>query len=194
MNALPDLQAFASQHGLSAIGVADMEALQAREPAAMASVPSGLSRGIALGVRLADAVLDELTDGPTPLYFHTYRQANYILDRAAFQLALAVQASGSRALPVPASQIIGGDGRRGLVSHRLIGHAAAIRRARRWTRPAGTAAAASKPAPRARSTNHRAIMTWTPASSNSTNSASGRTSASTSAASASAPAAGRIVC
>jgi epoxyqueuosine reductase len=126
MNALPDLQAFASQHGLSAIGVADMEALQAREPAAMASVPSGLSRGIALGVRLADAVLDELTDGPTPLYFHTYRQANYILDRAAFQLALTVQASGSRALPVPASQIIGGDGRRGLVSHRLIGHAAGL--------------------------------------------------------------------
>ena len=128
MNAdgLPDLDTFASEHGLASVGVADLEALRRREPEAMALAPAEFPRGIALGIRLPDAVLDEIDDRPTPLYFHAYRQANYALDRAAFELALLLQRAGFRALAVPASQITEPGGQRGLVSHRLIGHAAGL--------------------------------------------------------------------
>lgn len=123
---LPDLDAFAAEHGLESVGVANLDALRESEPAAMASAPEGFPRGIALGMRLPDAVVDAIAGQPTPLYFHAYRQANYVLDRAAFGLALLLQRAGHRALPVPASQIIEPDPRRGLVSHRLIAHAAGL--------------------------------------------------------------------
>ena len=128
MNAerLPDLDQFAEEHGLAAVGVADLDALRAKEPEAMASAPREFPRGIALGLRLPDTVLDQVEDRPTPLYFHMYRQANYALDRAAFRLALRLQRAGYRALPVPASQITEPGGRRGMVSHRLIGHQAGL--------------------------------------------------------------------
>ncbi len=130
---LPDLEAFASEHDLASIGVADLDALRAREPAAMSSAPAGFPRGVAFGVRLPDAAIDEIEDRPTPLYFHLYRQANFALDRAAFHLALRLQKAGYRALPVPASQLLDPAGRRGLASHRLIGHAAGLGRIGRPT-------------------------------------------------------------
>ncbi len=123
---LPDLDAFAAEHGLESVGVADLDALRENEPAAMASAPEGFPRGIALGMRLPDAVVDAIDDRPTPLYFHSYRQANYALDRAAFGLALLLQRSGHRALPVPASQVTEPGGKRGLASHRLIAYAAGL--------------------------------------------------------------------
>jgi epoxyqueuosine reductase QueG len=124
--ALPNLEAFASSRGLAAVGVADLDALREREPEAMAGAPARFPRGISLGIRLPDAVVERLEDRPTPLYFHVYRQANYALDRAAFDLALRLQEAGHAALPVPASQIVDSAGLRGLVSHRLLGQAAGV--------------------------------------------------------------------
>ena len=126
MKGLPDLERFAQQNELDTIGVADLGALRAREPDAMAEAPAEFTRGIAFGIRLADAVVDQIDDRPTSLYFHVYRQVNYSLDRAGMSLALALQRAGYRALPVPASQITRADGRRGLVSHRLIGYFAGL--------------------------------------------------------------------
>jgi len=123
---LPDLDAFAAEHGLESVGVADLDALRENEPAAMAPAPPDFPRGIALGLRLPDVVVDAIDDQPTPLYFHSYRQANYALDRAAFGLALLLQRAGHRALPVPASQVTEPGGKLGLASHRLIAYAAGL--------------------------------------------------------------------
>jgi len=123
---LPDLEEFVTTHGLAAVGVADLDALRRKEPDAMAQAPPEFPRGIALGIRLADAVVDQIEDRPTPLYFHLYRQANFALDRAAFVLALRLQRAGHRAIAVPASQITDPAGHRGMVSHRAIGHAAGL--------------------------------------------------------------------
>ena len=123
---LPDLEGFAEQQGVTAISVADLDALREKEPEAMASAPREFPRGIVLGLRLADATIDQIDDRPTLLYFHMYRQANFALDRAAFRLALRLQRAGCRAMAVPASQITDPDSRRGMVSHRLIGHAAGL--------------------------------------------------------------------
>jgi long-chain acyl-CoA synthetase len=61
-------------------------------------VPGDYSRAVVAGVRLEDAVLADIIDQPTPLYFHHYRQANYELDRLGFQMADRLQDAGFRAL------------------------------------------------------------------------------------------------
>jgi len=114
------LRQFALDRGAAVFGVADLERLRRRAPE-FEYRPQALPRALVLGVRLQDAVLEELVDRPTPLYFHHYRQANWWLDRLAFELASRVQSMGARALPLPASQVIARDPMRGHLSHRLLG-------------------------------------------------------------------------
>jgi epoxyqueuosine reductase len=82
--------------------------------------------GIAIGVRLADAVLEEIEDHPTLLYLHHYRQANYRLDRIAFDVAAIIQRAGGKAIPIAASQIVDWEGQRGHLSHKALAHAAGL--------------------------------------------------------------------
>lgn len=121
-----DLDKFAQRHGLGAIGATDIDKLRKQESEALKNVPAEFSCAIVIGVRLVDAVIDQIEDRPTPLYFHLYRQANFTLDRIAYRLALELQDTGYRSIAVPASQITEPGGRRGLVSHRLLGYAAGI--------------------------------------------------------------------
>jgi epoxyqueuosine reductase QueG len=83
-----------------------------------ADLPFALS----LGKRLNDAVLEDIEDRPTQLYFHHYRQMNFFLDRGAMLLADSIQRSGFRAMPIPASQVIDWKNQRAHLSHK---HAAA---------------------------------------------------------------------
>lgn len=84
------------------------------------------SFGIAVGVRLADAVLEGIEDRPTLLYLHHYRQANYVLDRIAFHLASLIQRAGGDAIPIAASQIVDWEQQRGHLSHKELGQAAGL--------------------------------------------------------------------
>jgi epoxyqueuosine reductase len=81
---------------------------------------------VSIGQRLSSAVLDDLQDGPTPLYFHHYRQLNLFLDRAAFLIASRIQDLGYEALPVAASQVIDWGRQRGHVSHKAIARLAGL--------------------------------------------------------------------
>ena len=82
--------------------------------------------GISLAVRLSDPILEEIQDRPTQLYFHHYRQANFFLDRIAFNLAQFIHQLGYRALPIPASQIIDWENQKGHLSHKKIALAAGL--------------------------------------------------------------------
>lgn len=82
--------------------------------------------GISLAVRLSDAVLEEIEDRPTQLYFHHYRQANFFLDRIVFGLVQYIQSLGYRALPIPASQIIDWEGQKGHLSHKKVAKEAGL--------------------------------------------------------------------
>jgi epoxyqueuosine reductase len=82
--------------------------------------------GIAIGVRLADAVLEAIEDHPTLLYLHHYRQANYHLDRLAFAMTTLIQRAGGNAIPIAASQIVDWEGQRGHLSHKALAHAAGL--------------------------------------------------------------------
>jgi epoxyqueuosine reductase QueG len=117
--------------GVTVWGVADLDFVRkaAKNLESVLAFPSGkYNRAVVMGIRLADDVLEGITDRPTPLYFHHYRQANYFLDRAAFDVALLLQNAHYSALAVPASQVISKDPMRGLVCHRTLGWAAGLGR------------------------------------------------------------------
>jgi len=115
----------AAELGFSFFGVADVR--EARAGFLLGDTLRGsFPFGIALGRRLLDAVLEDIRDAPTPLYFHHYRQVNAFLDRGALLLASFIQDLGHRALPVAASQIIDWEGQRGHVSHKTVGRLAGL--------------------------------------------------------------------
>jgi epoxyqueuosine reductase len=116
---------FALDQGLSLFGVADITGI--REEFSLArELREQFDWGISLGKRLLDAVLEDIEDRPTRLYFHHYRQLNFFLDRAAFLLSCYIQESGFQALPIPASQIIDWDRQRAHLSHKKVGYLAGL--------------------------------------------------------------------
>jgi epoxyqueuosine reductase len=119
------LMGFALDQGLSLFGVADVVGI--REEFSLAKkLREKFDWGISLGKRLLDAVLEDIEDRPTRLYFHHYRQLNFFLDRAAFLLSSYIQESGFQALPIPASQIIDGERQRAHLSHKKVGYLAGL--------------------------------------------------------------------
>ena len=123
---MANLMRLAEEHDIAALGVADAEALARDIPGLFGSLPRAFPRAVVIGLRLIDAVLDDIGDRPTPLYFHMYRQANFALDRAAFAVATLLQNNGYEALPVAASQTITRHPMKGHISHKLLGRAAGI--------------------------------------------------------------------
>jgi hypothetical protein len=70
------LVGFAMDQGLSLFGVADVAGI--REEFTLAGkLKEKFDWGISLGKRLIDAVLEDIKDRPTPLYFHHYRQLSW---------------------------------------------------------------------------------------------------------------------
>jgi len=149
------LMGFALDQGLSLFGVADVAGIR-EEFSLEGKLREKFDWGISLGKRLLDAVLEEIKDRPTRLYFHHYRQLNFFLDRAAFLLSSYIQdrptrlyfhhyrqlnffldraafllssyiqESGFQALPIPASQIIDWDRQKAHLSHKKVGYLAGL--------------------------------------------------------------------
>ena len=120
-----DLEAFASGLGFDLVGVADISGLRAGF-LLEAGTRDRFGTAVSLGKRLNDAVLDDIRDRPTALYFHHYRQMNFFLDRGALLVADHIQKRGFRSLPIAASQIVDWEGQRAHVSHKHVGRAAGL--------------------------------------------------------------------
>lgn len=72
-------------------------------------VPAPLSKypsAITIGVRLSDAIIDDITDKPTFTYFHHYRTVNTLIDQVTLRGMLYLQDWGFKAYAVPASQTV----------------------------------------------------------------------------------------
>ncbi len=115
-----DLKKFAVDLGVSLFGVADITGIR-EEFLIDDQVKKNFDRGISMGKRLIDGILDEIKDRPTRLYFHHYRQLNFFLDRAAFLLSSRIQELGYNALPIPASQILDWENQKAHLSHKKVG-------------------------------------------------------------------------
>jgi len=113
------LKKAALEKGFSLAGIADITAVRS-EFRLSESLRNRFDRAISLGRQVLGAVLEDIGDHPTQLYFHHYRQLNFFLDRTAFDLAADIQASGYDALPVPASQVLDMENQTAHVSHKKI--------------------------------------------------------------------------
>jgi epoxyqueuosine reductase QueG len=120
-----DLRGYAQNLELELFGVADVTPIRG-EFLLREELKSGFYRGVAIGKRVLDAVLDDIDDEPTPLYLHHYRQLNFFLDRAALRLAAFIRDRGFRALPVAASQIVDWQNQRAHLSHKKVGRLAGL--------------------------------------------------------------------
>ena len=112
-----ELKNHALELGFSLFGVAELPDLEELAFDLSPGTVRNLTTGVALAVRLSNAVLEDITDHPTRLYLHHYRQANYFLDRNAFELARRIEEMGGRALAIAASQTIDWVNQRGHLSH-----------------------------------------------------------------------------
>ncbi len=120
-----DLRKFALDLDVSLFGVADIKGI--RDEFFLEERTRGkFDRAVSLGKRLINAVLEDIQDKPTQLYFHHYRQLNFFLDRAALLLSSRIQELGFEALPIAASQTIDWENQKAHVSHRKVGYLAGL--------------------------------------------------------------------
>jgi epoxyqueuosine reductase QueG len=120
------LKEWALAQGIALFGVAEIIPFRKDFLELSKKLTEAFESGVSMAVRLSDAVLGEIEDRPTQLYFHHYRQANVFLDRVAFGLAHLIQKMGYHALPIPASQIIDWENQKGHLSHKKVAQEAGL--------------------------------------------------------------------
>ena len=118
-----ELKASGEELGLSLFGVADVTRARDFVLAQGGEHLKAFPKALSLGVRLLDAVVDELYRHEDPSVIYTYRglynSANANLDRSALLMAKRVQEAGFRAYPIPASQTVNSRRLAGAFSHKL---------------------------------------------------------------------------
>ena len=95
--------------GASFVGFSDVRSV----------LPEKLStyhNAVTIGVKLLDAVIDEIDGMPTHTYFKHYRTVNALLDEIVLKGCMWLEAQGYRAYPVAASQSI--DAYTGVFQHK----------------------------------------------------------------------------
>ena len=97
-----------------------MDGLQSLFHQSIQSSGHGFEYGISLAFRLSDAVLESLVDGPTLLYKHHYKTANWMLDQCAARVVRLLEDAGFRALAIPASQTVDWEKQVGHLSHKAV--------------------------------------------------------------------------
>jgi epoxyqueuosine reductase QueG len=80
----------------------------------------GFPRAVSMAVRLADGIMDDVTDGPTELYSSHYGRVNALLDDIAIRVVGFLQSHGGKALPIPASHILCKERFIASISHKAV--------------------------------------------------------------------------
>ncbi len=120
-----ELLSLIQESGIDLFGIADIK--EARKDFYLPDQLKALfPLAIVLAKKVIDAVIEEVENCPTLLYFHHYRQLNNELDRVALKIASFIEHKGYRSLPIPASQIIDWKNQRGHLSHKKVGYLAGI--------------------------------------------------------------------
>jgi len=114
------------QQGGSLFGVADPRSFKKEEILLPPSLVNRLPYGISVGFHLSNAILEEIENQPTPLYFHHYQRVNILLDTIGLIVSSAIQDLGYQAMPIPASQIVDWKTQKGALSHKHVARAAGL--------------------------------------------------------------------
>ena len=119
------LKKFSKEQGVDLFGVADISVAK-KDFTLSEELLKKFDTAVCLGVRLSGAILSEIKDAPTRLYFHHYRTVNVFLDQAALKLCNYIQREGFLALPVGASQIVDWQKQTAHLSHKKLGYLAGL--------------------------------------------------------------------
>lgn len=119
------LKKFCFGLGLDLFGVADIESIKNGFVVSQ-NLLKKIDKAVSLGIVLSEAVLEDIPQVPTRLYFHHYRTANMLLDQLAFRVSSYIQKKGYFSLPIPASQIIDWQRQTAHLSHKKIGYMAGL--------------------------------------------------------------------
>jgi len=114
------LKKFCENEGIGLFGVADISKIK-EEFKISAKTLQNLDKAVCLGVMLSSAILSEIEEVPTKLYFHHYKIVNSFLDQVALKLSNIIQNKGYLALAIPATQIIDWEKNTAHLSHRKLG-------------------------------------------------------------------------
>ncbi len=112
--------------GGSLFGVADLRSFKKEEVLLPPSLRDRVPYGISVGFHLSNAILEEIENQPTPLYFHHYQRSNILLDTIGLIVTSTIQDIGYQALPIPASQIVDWKTQKGHLSHKHVARAAGL--------------------------------------------------------------------
>ncbi len=113
------------QWGADLVGVADTKRLAGMETEPW-DLLDAFPYALSIAVRLSNAIVDQTTKGPTPLYSQHYIRVNSLLDDLAIRLVNRLQECGSKALPIPASQILSEERFTSYLSHKAVAIAAGL--------------------------------------------------------------------
>jgi len=120
------LRKAAFERGAAVFGAASMLNLKKSELDTPAAELDRFPGAVSFGIRLSEAILDDLVDGPTRQYAYHYKIVNHALDSIGLVLTSMIQNRGYKAYPVPASQIIDWDANTGELSHKWIAYNAGL--------------------------------------------------------------------
>lgn len=127
---LNELVGYARDLGIDLFGVADITEVRDFILRQGGEHISSFPRAVSLGIRLLDAIVDELYrhEEPSALYSYRglYNSVNASLDRAALFIAKKIQEAGFKAYPIPASQTVNQRKLEGAISHKLAAHLAGL--------------------------------------------------------------------
>jgi epoxyqueuosine reductase QueG len=121
-----ELENLARDLGSDLFGISDLETARSFIEKQGGQSVAAFPRAITIGIRLLDAVVDELCQHEEPSVLFTYRglynSVNAQLDRTALLVAKKVQEMGYKAYPILASQTSNPTKLQGVFSHKLAAH------------------------------------------------------------------------
>jgi epoxyqueuosine reductase QueG len=117
--------------GADFFGVADLSPAREAILAQGGSIVAAFPRAVSIGVRLFDAIVDQLpgrNEYAIAIQYrhHCYDVINLRLDQIASQLSSLLQGEGYQAFPVPASKSIDDEDLCGIFSHKMAAHLAGL--------------------------------------------------------------------
>jgi epoxyqueuosine reductase QueG len=125
-----NLEGIAKELGADLFGIADLTIAQDFVCKQGGEYLGKFSRAISIGIRLLDAVVDELyrRDDPTVTYTYTalYNSVNSRLDHIGLLLAKRIQEKDYKAYVIPASQTVDSNKLIGVFSHKLAANLAGL--------------------------------------------------------------------
>jgi len=125
-----ELREYAKELGVDLFGITDLNVAHDYILRQGGEHIARFPRAISLGIRLLDAVVDELYRHEEPSAIYSYRglynSVNANLDRAAFLVAKRVQEAGFQAYSIPASQRVNQRRLEGAFSHKLAANLAGL--------------------------------------------------------------------